>query len=504
MGFQLTICEGNEVGRQFDFDQPSVLLGRTHECDVPLYEAGVSRGHARIFLEGGVWLLEDLGSANGTLVNGRQVARHTLEEGDAITIGPVVLTWRPGPLDAATAGEPGVHHTRLLSVAEQQRSTSRALEMLSAGGPSEELAELAVRGAHEPLALQPTRLLDPGGAQLDLATREHDVNTAEAGLAALSPREEHLALTAAERARLKRQGALGRLWLWWAEASPRRKRVTAVSATLLLVGVVVSVAAALPNADPKQQPLEPTTLSSEPDGVSFGLGEGVTFPREDEKRFEFRVRSPVRVVAVLHYQCKDIARDEVTLTVNGHELGTLPADTLQVDERTHELLIPAAVISRTEVNTVVFDNTRHPPDHEPWRIWNVWLELAALPELDEAGLTAAAAAAFEKGVKRWEQREIGASNRWEAYRAFREAWLTLEALPGPRPATSLLARERMREVSAELDLKCRMLLLEARTAFSHKQYEQAHFALDHVVDFFPSRMHPCPGRADHERAAYEL
>jgi hypothetical protein len=338
MGFQLTICEGNEVGRQFDFDQPSVLLGRTHECDVPLYEAGVSRGHARIFLEGGVWLLEDLGSANGTLVNGRQVARHTLEEGDAITIGPVVLTWRPGPLDAATAGEPGVHHTRLLSVAERQRSTSRALEMLSAGGPSEELAELAVRGAHEPLALQPTRLLDPGGAQLDLATREHDVNTAEAGLAALSPREEHLALTAAERARLKRQGALGRLWLWWAEASPRRKRVTAVSATLLLVGVVVSVAAALPNADPKQQPLEPTTLSSEPDGVSFGLGEGVTFPREDEKRFEFRVRSPVRVVAVLHYQCKDIARDEVTLTVNGHELGTLPADTLQVDERTHELL----------------------------------------------------------------------------------------------------------------------------------------------------------------------
>jgi len=52
MGFQLVIAEGKEAGREFVFDQLSVLIGRTSECDVVLYDPGVSRKHARIFNEG--------------------------------------------------------------------------------------------------------------------------------------------------------------------------------------------------------------------------------------------------------------------------------------------------------------------------------------------------------------------------------------------------------------------------------------------------------------------
>ena len=88
MGFQLVISEGKEAGREFEFDQDSVVIGRTAECDVILYEAGVSRKHARINVDGtGIWI-EDLGSSNGTKVNGSTIdKKQPLKDGDSISMG---------------------------------------------------------------------------------------------------------------------------------------------------------------------------------------------------------------------------------------------------------------------------------------------------------------------------------------------------------------------------------------------------------------------------------
>src|SRR4051812_48384607 len=96
MGFQLVIAEGKEAGREFEFDQDSVVIGRTAECDVILYEAGVSRKHARILLEGISLFIEDLGSSNGTKVNGETIAKkQLLKDGDSISMGPVVFSFKP-------------------------------------------------------------------------------------------------------------------------------------------------------------------------------------------------------------------------------------------------------------------------------------------------------------------------------------------------------------------------------------------------------------------------
>ncbi len=65
---------------------PPTVIGRLDECDIALGGANVSRRHAQITLEDGL-VLTDLGSTNGTLVNGSQVVRHTLRHGDIITIG---------------------------------------------------------------------------------------------------------------------------------------------------------------------------------------------------------------------------------------------------------------------------------------------------------------------------------------------------------------------------------------------------------------------------------
>jgi hypothetical protein len=74
----------------------TVTIGRLPECEVPLKDRGASRRHAQIRLANGLATLTDLGSTNGTEVNGHAVQTATLDDGDRITIGATVLVFRSG------------------------------------------------------------------------------------------------------------------------------------------------------------------------------------------------------------------------------------------------------------------------------------------------------------------------------------------------------------------------------------------------------------------------
>jgi hypothetical protein len=67
------------------------LIGRDKDAEVKILSNSVSRKHARIDATGKEAVLIDLGSANGTQVNGTSVSRHPLREGDQIKMGKVVL-----------------------------------------------------------------------------------------------------------------------------------------------------------------------------------------------------------------------------------------------------------------------------------------------------------------------------------------------------------------------------------------------------------------------------
>jgi hypothetical protein len=67
------------------------LIGRSRRCDVVVNDPNVSRQHAEIRLQGGSYLLRDLGSTNGTRVNRRDVRQHTLQDGDRIEVGTTEL-----------------------------------------------------------------------------------------------------------------------------------------------------------------------------------------------------------------------------------------------------------------------------------------------------------------------------------------------------------------------------------------------------------------------------
>jgi hypothetical protein len=70
------------------------VIGRGTDADIRLPDTGVSRKHVDIVLQDGVALAEDLGSTNGTLVNGRRISRQPLSDGDVIRIGHSVLVYR--------------------------------------------------------------------------------------------------------------------------------------------------------------------------------------------------------------------------------------------------------------------------------------------------------------------------------------------------------------------------------------------------------------------------
>jgi Protein of unknown function (DUF3662)/FHA domain len=70
------------------------VIGRGTEADIRLPDTGVSRKHVDVVLDNGTAFAEDLGSTNGTLVNGRRITRQALSDGDVIRIGHSVLVYR--------------------------------------------------------------------------------------------------------------------------------------------------------------------------------------------------------------------------------------------------------------------------------------------------------------------------------------------------------------------------------------------------------------------------
>lgn len=83
----LILQEGSGAGRRWPLDQSILTIGRGDECDIMLPDRHVSRYHARISRVDDCYAVEDLGSKNGTYVNGREVkTTRMLEDGDEIQI----------------------------------------------------------------------------------------------------------------------------------------------------------------------------------------------------------------------------------------------------------------------------------------------------------------------------------------------------------------------------------------------------------------------------------
>jgi predicted component of type VI protein secretion system len=88
---RLVMRAGPQPGQTFVLDQDSLTLGRDPGNEIAIGDPQVSRQHARITRQGGLTVIEDAGSTNGTFVNGLRLAGpHTLTDGDVISLGDAV------------------------------------------------------------------------------------------------------------------------------------------------------------------------------------------------------------------------------------------------------------------------------------------------------------------------------------------------------------------------------------------------------------------------------
>jgi hypothetical protein len=151
--YVLRFISGKYQGGEFPIAlDKQIIVGRSSDLDMVLVEDMVSRKHARIAMQGDQIWIEDLGSTNGTFVNGEKIKRARLKEGDRVLIGTSILKVIAGdaPRDGADAKR------ELESVAQarrtsQQRTMSGSIEevplpdLLQLFGTSKKSGVLVIR-----------------------------------------------------------------------------------------------------------------------------------------------------------------------------------------------------------------------------------------------------------------------------------------------------------------------------------------------------------------------
>lgn len=503
MAFTLTIVRGENKGAVHSFDDGAVRIGRSDSSDIVIKDRGTSRNHARIFVDHGEPFVEDLNTTNGTMVNGRPVSPDEsapLSDGDEVTICDTVmrLQGRAGPRRVDSAAES-------LSEATNPTEDTNATRAMTA-------EELAARQQSAQAAQASALVYAPAPRELPEKTEAGPSPRANEGALAYAPsgrgerrldRPEAAAplsdVSAAERARIRRdlkRSLGGRVELFWNDLpESARKFLGTLSAlgALGIVGAALFYAVQSNRPRPKEPEAVVLALNGAPIEQSFGYGPDVSYERADLKSFTFATVSPNRLVGILHYKAKNISQDEVSISLNGTDLGVVPPDTLSPETRDLEVVLGAATIKAREQNLLLFDNVRNPPGREDWRIWDLWLELIPLPELSADASARRAKDAIARAEKLYERRAIGAENLFLAWKTYREAWLSLESTPERPQQLHTIARTRMREIRPELDALCNSMLVPLRAAYEQQSYDARKIkalAMG-ITAYFPTREHPC-------------
>lgn len=92
MDFQLVVLRGRSATTALKLGDAATTAGRGEDCQLRIKSSQVSRRHCQFFEKNGMLLVKDLGSSNGTFLNGKKIeGQRVLEPGDELAIGPVKL-----------------------------------------------------------------------------------------------------------------------------------------------------------------------------------------------------------------------------------------------------------------------------------------------------------------------------------------------------------------------------------------------------------------------------
>ena len=90
--FQFVVHSGPNTGKVYPLEAPEIIIGRDASNVIAINDAEVSRKHAKLSLQNSMYVLQDLGSTNGTFINGQRITgSQELKPGDTVTLGENIV-----------------------------------------------------------------------------------------------------------------------------------------------------------------------------------------------------------------------------------------------------------------------------------------------------------------------------------------------------------------------------------------------------------------------------
>ena len=105
MDYQLVVIRGRSASTAVKLQDGTTIAGRQDDCHLRIRSSQVSRKHCELFEKHGLLLVKDLGSSNGTFVNGKKIdGQRVMEPGDELSVGPI--TFRVEKIGQPIAAKP--------------------------------------------------------------------------------------------------------------------------------------------------------------------------------------------------------------------------------------------------------------------------------------------------------------------------------------------------------------------------------------------------------------
>lgn len=311
MPFQLKSSGGSTGGKEFYFTKDVVRIGRLPDNDLILYDSGVSRYHCEVITQTDGFLLRDVGSINGTLLNGLLITEAPIHPGDEIGVGAISLRFGEDRPKAKRNPRVGGHAGRR---------------------PSDPLSRQRLEDTK-------TRAMTP--EQLDYERALLEARVATEVLPGLSRRGRRLA-------RLYRKQTPG-------------VRVALSIAGVILILAIASSATLWLNQPVQDRSNEVFSLVSQADPRSFGYG-GVDIQTLDRVYFRFVYHGGE---ATLSYEASAVdTAKELQILLNGERVAFVPPSK---NYPSHRVPLPPALL-RSHDNLIAFDNTLTPASKERWSV----------------------------------------------------------------------------------------------------------------------------------------
>lgn len=142
MEANLVLLKNDGERKIFPLSGGITIIGRRHDCDLQVRLKSVSRRHCQINQSKGAWQIRDLGSRNGTIINGQPVKEAVIEAGDSFNIGPLSFMLQVGDQPGLAQNKPQRDAAQADATAEVAEATESATTQADFALSDEELSAL--------------------------------------------------------------------------------------------------------------------------------------------------------------------------------------------------------------------------------------------------------------------------------------------------------------------------------------------------------------------------